>query len=48
MYFLDRDPKHFQRILSYLRDGVCVIPALKQERQELLLEARYYQVRFSP
>lgn len=43
-YFVDRDPKHFQRILNYMRDGTCVLPQSVQDREELLAEARYYEV----
>ena len=44
VYFVDRDPTHFQRVLNYLRDGSCVLPASVEERKELLVEARNYQV----
>jgi hypothetical protein len=45
VYFVDRDPKHFQRVLNYLRDGSCVLPSSVEDRKELLVEARHYQVR---
>lgn len=44
VYFVDRDPTHFQRVLNYLRDGSCVLPANVGERKELLVEAQNYQV----
>jgi hypothetical protein len=43
--FLDRDPRHFQLVLNYLRDGWCQLPKSLEERRELLQEVRYYQVR---
>ncbi len=43
-FFVDRDPKHFQLCLNYLRDGCCVLPSKPEERSELLQEIRYYQV----
>jgi hypothetical protein len=43
--FLDRDPRHFQLVLNYLRDGWCQLPKALEERRELLQEVRYYQVR---
>lgn len=42
--FLDRDAKHFQLVLNYLRDGWCSLPKSQDERRELLQEIRYYQV----
>uniref|UniRef100_A0A383VK31 BTB domain-containing protein n=1 Tax=Tetradesmus obliquus TaxID=3088 RepID=A0A383VK31_TETOB len=42
--FLDRDPRHFQLVLNYLRDGWCALPKSLEERRELLQEARYYQL----
>jgi hypothetical protein len=44
VYFVDRDPTHFQRVLNYLRDGSCVLPSSVEQRKELLVEAAYYQV----
>jgi hypothetical protein len=43
--FLDRDPRHFQLVLNYLRDGWCQLPKALEERRELLQQVRYYQVR---
>ncbi|KAL6765594.1 hypothetical protein V8C86DRAFT_502207 [Haematococcus lacustris] len=43
-YFLDRDPKHFQLILNWLRDGWCALPRSSDERAELLAELQYYQL----
>eukprot|EP00877_Chromochloris_zofingiensis_P013558 jgi/Chrzof1/8456/Cz03g11080.t1 len=42
--FLDRDAKHFQLVLNYLRDGWCLLPKGAEERRELLQEIRYYQL----
>jgi hypothetical protein len=44
--FIDRDPKHFDTILNYLRDGSCVLPDNDLELEELLREANFYQVRW--
>jgi hypothetical protein len=43
-YFLDRDPKHFQLVLNFMRDGTCELPTSAVARREILAEARYYQV----
>ncbi|KAF5840327.1 BTB/POZ protein [Dunaliella salina] len=40
--FIDRDPKHFPRVLNYLRDGVCTLPENRDEKLELLREASFY------
>lgn len=41
--FVDRDGKHFQHILNWLRDGVVL--ALKESQySELFREAEYYQL----
>jgi hypothetical protein len=42
--FLDRDSKHFQLLLNYLRDGWCSLPTTANERRELLQEVRWHQV----
>ncbi|KAI9013424.1 hypothetical protein CLU79DRAFT_397156 [Phycomyces nitens] len=45
-YFLDRDPSHFRLVLNYLRD-LRIPPTILQDkaiRQELLQEAKYYQI----
>jgi hypothetical protein len=42
-YVLDRDPKYFQLILNWLRDGWCLLPRTAEERRELIQEVRYYQ-----
>ncbi|PNH08087.1 BTB/POZ domain-containing protein KCTD17 [Tetrabaena socialis] len=41
---VDRDPKYFQSILNFLRDGWCLLPGSAQERRELLQEVRFYQL----
>jgi hypothetical protein len=43
--FIDRDPRFFQCILNYLRDGWALLPSCASERRELMQEIRYYQVR---
>lgn len=43
--FIDRDPRFFQAILNYLRDGWTLLPRMASERRELLQEVRFYQVR---
>lgn len=44
VFFIDRDPKYFQLILNYLRDGWCLLPLSADERRELMQEIRYYQL----
>lgn len=44
--FIDRDPRFFQAILNYLRDGWTLLPPTASERRELMQEVRFYQVRF--
>ncbi|KAF5836015.1 hypothetical protein DUNSADRAFT_6585 [Dunaliella salina] len=41
-YFLDRDPKHFQLLLNWLRDGWCSIPHSIEGRRELSAEVKHY------
>ncbi|KAG2501605.1 hypothetical protein HYH03_000110 [Edaphochlamys debaryana] len=43
-FLLDRDPKHFQLVLNFLRDGWCLLPRSIEERRELLQEVRWYQL----
>ena len=45
VYFIDRDPTHFQRVLNFMRDGKCVVPSSPTLQHELLAEATFYQVR---
>ena len=42
MIFIDRDGKHFNRILNFLRDGVVALPETDTEVEELKKEAQYY------
>ena len=44
-YFIDRDSKHFRRILNYLRTGQVVLPEKQSSMAELLLEAEFYDIR---
>ncbi|PFX18189.1 uncharacterized protein LOC111339875 [Stylophora pistillata] len=45
-YFIDRDGTHFRYryLLNYLRTGELVVPDDNTVRQELLIEAKFYQV----
>eukprot|EP00933_Yihiella_yeosuensis_P075697 TRINITY_DN85163_c0_g1_i1.p1 TRINITY_DN85163_c0_g1~~TRINITY_DN85163_c0_g1_i1.p1 ORF type:complete len:211 (+),score=43.44 TRINITY_DN85163_c0_g1_i1:39-635(+) len=40
--FVDRNPKHFMKILDFLRDGWCVLPTELMELRELRKEAEFY------
>ncbi|KAL4430851.1 hypothetical protein ABPG75_006107 [Micractinium tetrahymenae] len=40
--FINRSPKHFSRILDYLRTGRVVLPLSLVELEELLAEAEFY------
>lgn len=41
-HFIDRNPQHFSKVLDYLRNGFCAVPALKEDKLELLTEADFY------
>eukprot|EP01118_Nematostelium_gracile_P005294 TRINITY_DN1661_c0_g1_i2.p1 TRINITY_DN1661_c0_g1~~TRINITY_DN1661_c0_g1_i2.p1 ORF type:complete len:176 (-),score=26.86 TRINITY_DN1661_c0_g1_i2:6-533(-) len=44
-YFIDRDPTHFPRILSYLRTGKLVFDGLDEDEAEMLnAELDYYRI----
>ncbi|PRW20486.1 BTB POZ domain-containing adapter for CUL3-mediated degradation 3 isoform X2 [Chlorella sorokiniana] len=43
-YFIDRDSKHFGRVLNFLRDAAVVLPTSDQECQELRAEAEFYNL----
>ncbi|PFX30109.1 BTB/POZ domain-containing protein KCTD21 [Stylophora pistillata] len=43
-YFIDRDGKLFRYILNYLRDGDLLYPDDQTVREQLLKEAKFYQV----
>lgn len=45
MIVIDRDPKHFGRILSFLRNGFCAMPNTTAELLALRVEAEAYAVR---
>lgn len=40
--FIDRPAKHFESILSYMRDGDVELPDCEKERKEIMKEAQYY------
>jgi hypothetical protein len=42
--FVDRDGRHFGKILNYLRDGSTVIPMRREDRAELRKECEYYNI----
>ncbi|CAL2033876.1 unnamed protein product [Caenorhabditis brenneri] len=42
--FIDRDPTHFRTILNFMRDGHVALPDSSIEIQEILEEAKYYQL----
>ena len=44
-YFIDRDGTHFRYILNYLRTGKLVAPPDPTVREELEVEAEFYQIR---
>ncbi|CAH3188931.1 unnamed protein product, partial [Porites lobata] len=43
-YFIDRDGKLFRHILNYLRNGEFCCPEDRKIQQDLLSEAKFYQV----
>jgi len=43
-YFIDRSPKHFDLVLSFLRDGEVLLPSNIQLLQEILREVQFYQL----
>ena len=43
-YFVDRDGTHFRYILNYLREKTLALPKDFTGLQELLVEARFYQI----
>ena len=42
--FIDRDGRHFHHILNFLRNNRVVLPKSEDTRQELLLEAQFFQL----
>ncbi|XP_074601711.1 BTB/POZ domain-containing adapter for CUL3-mediated RhoA degradation protein 3-like [Brevipalpus obovatus] len=42
---IDRSGKHFEKILNFLRDGSIPLPETKIELEELLVEAKFYQIK---
>eukprot|EP01087_Luapelamoeba_hula_P016190 TRINITY_DN4968_c0_g1_i1.p1 TRINITY_DN4968_c0_g1~~TRINITY_DN4968_c0_g1_i1.p1 ORF type:complete len:375 (-),score=80.14 TRINITY_DN4968_c0_g1_i1:106-1230(-) len=43
-YFIDRDGTHFRHILNFLRNGTLLVPDDTFVQEELLIEAKYYQI----
>jgi len=43
-HFIDRDGKHFRYILNFLRDGGIDLPEDSHSLQQIVREARFYQV----
>ncbi|CAP21548.2 Protein CBG00003 [Caenorhabditis briggsae] len=41
-FFYERDPKHFQLILNFMRDGNVILPQNSIELKEILEEAKFY------
>ncbi|XP_062522994.1 uncharacterized protein LOC134197664 [Corticium candelabrum] len=44
-FFIDRDPTHFRFILNFLRTGKIIVPRDTIAREELLLEAEFYNIK---
>jgi hypothetical protein len=44
-FFIDRDPTHFRLILNFLRTGRVIIPTDQTAREELLLEAEFFNIK---
>ena len=44
-YFIDRDPTHFRFILNFLRTENIIVPHDAIAREELLLEAEFYNIK---
>ncbi|XP_074603210.1 uncharacterized protein LOC141856704 isoform X2 [Brevipalpus obovatus] len=45
MKFIERNGKHFDKILNFLRDGSVPLPQAKEKLRELLVEAEYYGIK---
>eukprot|EP01118_Nematostelium_gracile_P018433 TRINITY_DN8184_c0_g2_i2.p1 TRINITY_DN8184_c0_g2~~TRINITY_DN8184_c0_g2_i2.p1 ORF type:complete len:312 (-),score=78.33 TRINITY_DN8184_c0_g2_i2:3-938(-) len=43
-YFIDRNPKHFQQIVDYMKDGRLFNDLNSQEKREIKKEMDYYQI----
>ncbi|CAL2033941.1 unnamed protein product [Caenorhabditis brenneri] len=43
--FIDRSPKHFDRILNFLRDGFIPIPKDELNLEELAIEVNFYELK---
>uniref|UniRef100_A0A1I7TCJ6 BTB domain-containing protein n=1 Tax=Caenorhabditis tropicalis TaxID=1561998 RepID=A0A1I7TCJ6_9PELO len=43
-FFIDRSPKHFEKILNFMRDFDVDLPNSQQEIQEILKEAHVFKV----
>ena len=44
-FFIDRDPTHFRLVLNFLRTGTVILPSDQTARDELLLEAEFYNIK---
>lgn len=42
--FIDRDGKHFKKVLNFLRNGSLELPNERSQCHDLLKEAEYYQI----
>ncbi|PIC49230.1 hypothetical protein B9Z55_007902 [Caenorhabditis nigoni] len=40
--FIDRSPKHFEKILNFMRDGDVALPESPEDVKEIQTEAQYY------
>ncbi|CAO4367607.1 unnamed protein product [Caenorhabditis nigoni] len=40
--FIDRSPKHFEKILNFMRDGHVALPESPEDVKEIQAEAQYY------
>lgn len=43
-FFVDRDAKFFRFILNFLRDHSVILPPKLIEKQQMLIEAKFYEI----